>query len=284
MKQLFFILLFVFFRIAGSSQAPPPPPPPPPGSGAFEEMPQFPGGETAFFQFLHDSIHYPIIEKEKGLQGTVYVSFVVEKDGSISSIQTVKAVPGAPGLSREAERVIGLMPKWTPGKLNGRIVRVQVTQPIKFVLDNDSPQIPQQNIAPQEQAGHPASAADSLPPMDKPGLVTDIGDTQIYSYAEHLAEFPGGSSAFVEYMRTNIQYPKEAREKGQQGTVYVQFVVEKDGSISNATVVRDVPDAPELSVEAVRVILNMPKWKPATMKGKVIRVSVTQPVKFSLPN
>lgn len=153
---IFFLLLAGSLRgIAQNSDTlPPPPPPPPPPHGTVtvqnvsdtnavfsyaEQMPQFPGGQAAFFKFLQDSIRYPIIEKENGLQGTVYVSFVVEKDGSITSIQTVKGVPGAPGLSREAERVIGLMPKWTPGKLNGKPVRVNITQPIKFVLPADTP-------------------------------------------------------------------------------------------------------------------------------------------------
>lgn len=117
-------------------------PPPPPPADSFimkEEMPQFPGGPTAFLQFLRDSIRYLVIEKEKGLQGTVYVQFTVEKDGSITDVKTVKGVPGAPGLSKEAERVIGLMPKWTPGKLNGKPVRVVITQPIKFILKEDPP-------------------------------------------------------------------------------------------------------------------------------------------------
>lgn len=293
-----FLLLAGAVRgIAQNNDTPPPPPPPSvtvqtqtvarDSSPVFtyaEQMPEFPGGQNAFFEYLKNEIHYPPLAKEKNHQGTVYVQFIVEKDGSISNVKLMKGVKDAPELSEEAVRVIEAMPKWTPGRMRGIPVRVTITQPVKFVLTKDSPQSPQKNIAPQEQASRPASAADSLPPMVKSGLVTDIGDTQIYSYAEHLAEFPGGSPAFEEYMRTNIQYPKEARDKGRQGTVYVQFVVEKDGRISNAIAVRGVPDAPELSTEAVRVIMNMPKWKPATMKGKVIRVSVTQPVNFSLPN
>lgn len=99
-----------------------------------EVMAEFPGGQAAFYKYLQESIHYPAEEAKAGLQGTVYVSFVIEKDGSVSNIKVLKGVRDAPGLDAEAVRVIALMPKWSPGKMNGKAVRVSVTQPIKFVL------------------------------------------------------------------------------------------------------------------------------------------------------
>lgn len=84
-----------------------------------EKAATFPGGEQAFFKYLQENIHYPLIEKENGKQGTVFVNFVVEKDGSISNVTCVKGVPGAPGLGKEACRVIAAMPKWTPGEIGG---------------------------------------------------------------------------------------------------------------------------------------------------------------------
>lgn len=128
-----------------------PPPPPPPGvsgnviapeagrdSGEVlmyaEEMPEFPGGLSAFQNYLGRTIQYPQMEKEMGHQGTVYIGFVVEKDGSISDVRVMKDVPGAQGLTKEALRVIGAMPHWKPGKMNGKPVRVNITQPVKFTL------------------------------------------------------------------------------------------------------------------------------------------------------
>ena len=100
-----------------------------------EEMPAFAnGGEAGFQKYLAEHINYPQMEKDQGKEGTVYVYFEVGKDGSIGNVKTVKAVPGAPGFSREAERVIKGMPKWTPGKMNGRDVKVSMTVPVKFVL------------------------------------------------------------------------------------------------------------------------------------------------------
>jgi protein TonB len=100
-----------------------------------EQMPEYPGGKEAFNKYLMTTVRYPQAEKETMKQGTVYVQFTVEKDGSITDVHTTKEVPEAPGLSAEAIRVMSNMPGWTPGKVNGKPVRVQVTQPIRFVLD-----------------------------------------------------------------------------------------------------------------------------------------------------
>ncbi len=99
-----------------------------------ETMPEFPG---SFNQYLIDNIKYPLAEKKAGKQGTVYVSFVVEKDGTITNVRIKKGIEGAPGLSEEAIRVIKLMPNWTPGKLNGHPVRIEMTQPIRFYLTGE---------------------------------------------------------------------------------------------------------------------------------------------------
>jgi protein TonB len=99
-----------------------------------EVMPEFlPKGE--FYKFLAQNIRYPIAEKKKKIQGVVYVSFIIEKDGSVSNVQLVKEVLNGPGLSTEAIRVISIMPNWKPGEMNGHPVRVQLVQPVKFVLN-----------------------------------------------------------------------------------------------------------------------------------------------------
>lgn len=96
-----------------------------------------PGGQEAFLKYLRDSTQFPFAESLAKKQGTIYVCFTVEKDGSISEVRVVKAVPNAPGFSREAIRVISTMPKWTPGQIDGKVVRVTMTQPIKFVLQDN---------------------------------------------------------------------------------------------------------------------------------------------------
>ena len=97
-----------------------------------EQMPQFPGGQQALFEYLSKNIKYPVIAEENGVQGRVIVTFVVERDGSITDVKVVKSVD--PSLDKEAQRVVKAMPHWIPGKQNGCAVRVQYTVPVKFRL------------------------------------------------------------------------------------------------------------------------------------------------------
>ena len=102
----------------------------------------------------------------------------------------------------------------------------------------------------------------------------------VFWVAEKMPEFPGGNGAVAEYVRENMKYPAIAKEKGTQGRVIVQFVVNRDGSIVDAKVVRSVD--PYLDKEALRVINTMPKWKPGMQRGKPVRVKFTVPVMFRL--
>jgi TonB family protein len=97
-----------------------------------EQLPQYPGGDDERIYFINSNLKYPLIAKEKGIQGTVYVSFVIEEDGSINDVKVVKGIGG--GCDEECVKVVISMPKWIPAKLNGKPVRVQFTMPIKFVL------------------------------------------------------------------------------------------------------------------------------------------------------
>ena len=98
-----------------------------------EQMPSFPGGEAALMKYLSSHINYPSIARENGIQGTVVVQFVVNTDGTIVNVKPVGQKKGG-GLEEEAVRVVKSMPNWTPGKQNGRAVRVQFSLPIRFKL------------------------------------------------------------------------------------------------------------------------------------------------------
>lgn len=117
--------------------APPPPPAPKPEVATkifdvVEEMPSFPGGNGALMSYLANNIKYPVVAQENGVQGRVTVSFVVERDGSISDVRVARSVD--PSLDREAQRVVKSMPRWKPGKQNGSAVRVKYTVPVVFRL------------------------------------------------------------------------------------------------------------------------------------------------------
>lgn len=97
-----------------------------------EKMPQFPGGDAALLKFIGNSIKYPVIAQENGIQGRVVVSFVVNRDGSVVDAEVMRSID--PSLDREALRVVGTMPKWSPGEQRGKPVRVKYTVPIQFRL------------------------------------------------------------------------------------------------------------------------------------------------------
>ena len=97
-----------------------------------EQMPSFPGGPSALMRYLSENIKYPVVAQENGVQGRVVVSFVVERDGSITDVKVARSVD--PSLDREAMRVVRSMPHWIPGKQNGSAVRVKYNVPVSFRL------------------------------------------------------------------------------------------------------------------------------------------------------
>jgi TonB family protein len=189
-----------------------------------EKMPQF-IGDGGYSGYLKKNLKYPIVEKETGKQGVVYIYFVVEKDGSITNVKEKKGVAGAPGLTKEAIRVISAMPKWKPGEMNGHPVRVEMVQPVKFVIENSPP---------------PHTTKYTNP------------------------AFPGGDTALAAYLKKNLVYPKKEKKHHVEGTVVVSFFVEADGTIYHVTAKSEVPGAPGLTEEAIRLVENMPHWIPGT--------------------
>lgn len=105
-------------------------------------------------------------------------------------------------------------------------------------------------------------------------------DDKPFDVVEQMPEFPGGQEALMKFLSESVKYPKEASKDGIQGRVVVQFVVEKDGSISEVEVVKKVNE--HLDAEAVRVVNAMPKWKPGKQKGENVRVKYTLPISFRL--
>ena len=221
---------------------------------AVEEAAMFPGGMEAMMKYLQENIKYPEQAKNNGVQGRVIVQFVVNKDGSISNDTVVRSVD--PLLDAEAIRVVRNMPNWTPGKQRGEAVRVRFTLPVTFRLDGEGSK-----------------------PVQKQVTVENAGE-EIFSVVEQMPEYPGGERELMKFLAMNIKYPKEAQEQGKQGRVIVQFVVEKDGSITDAKILKTVD--PQLDAEALRVVNAMPNWTPGKQRGKEVRVIHALPIIFRL--
>ena len=105
-------------------------------------------------------------------------------------------------------------------------------------------------------------------------------EAQIFTVVESMPDFPGGDEARIKYLNENIKYPQMARESGIQGRVFVTFVVEKDGSVTDVRVLRGIGGG--CDEEAIRVIKNMPKWDAGKQRGKPVRVQFNMPILFKL--
>ena len=184
---------------------------------------------------------------------------VVTKEGDIAEAKVVRGVD--PLLDAEALRVINInsMPKWKPGKQKGEAVNVKYTIPVMFKLTGDNSSDKKEADTQQE---------------------VKVDENGIHQVCEEMPEFPGGMQECMKWLGKNIKYPTTAQEKGIQGRVIMQFVVERDGSITEPKVVRGVD--PDLDKEALRVISIMPNWKPGKHKGEAVRVKYTLPVMYRL--
>ncbi len=150
---------------------------------------------------------------------------------------------------------------------------IQTTE-VLVIVENTA-NVKEATVAPSEET-HERYVIKAPPPMIEEVVV----ETEIVDFAEKMPEYPGGSKAMMAYLNKNVKYPVRPQETGIQGRVIVQFVVERDGSISNLIVVRSVD--PDLDKEALRVIEAMPKWTPGLQNGKPVRVKYTLPVYFKL--
>lgn len=212
----------------------------------------FPGGYTAFMQFLAQNIKYPTGAKSKKIQGRSVITFMVNADGTLSDFKVAKAV--GYGIDEEAIRVLKTSPKWQPATRNGKAIRSQYSVPVNFALD-----------------------ANSIGSVKPQGL---INNDAVFTAVEQSPSFPGGDEAFGSFLAKNIKYPKEAKENNIQGRVIATFIVEQDGSLSNIRIVRGIGGGAD--EEAVRVLAISPKWIAGVQNGYKVRVQYTVPINFAL--
>lgn len=220
---------------------------------SMQHPPTYPGGIAALYKFLGQNIQYPKEAAAKNIQGNVLVSFMVNKDGSVSDIKVDRKIGG--GTDEEAVRVLKMMKKWTPGTENGKAVKVAYKMPVKFTLDKGT-------------NGKPALGNN----QDK--VARNEPKTK------NLPSYPDGIQALYKFLGQNIKYPKEAVAKNIQGNVFVSFMVEADGSIKDIKVMKGIGGGAD--EEAVRVVKLMKKWNPAEKDGEPVRSAYSLPIKFTL--
>jgi TonB family protein len=213
-----------------------------------DKAPNYPGGIEFLFQFIGNNIKYrDVNDYPDPKQRRVLIQFIVEPDGALSNIKAVRGTNDS--LNREAVRVISLSPKWEPGYKDGKAVRVYYVVPVPFGRSE----------------------------------LHDSYSDEVYPEVTRDPRFPGGPDAFNKFINANLRYPKEDREKGVSGKVIVQFVVEKNGSLSNFKALSGPSEA--MKTEAVRLLSLSPKWYAGVWEGnKFVRTQYTAPVIFTLDN
>ena len=137
------------------------------------------------------------------------------------------------------------------------------------------------NISCSQGASEKQDAKEETVAPDSVAAPTDgVAKDEVFMVAEQMPEFPGGMKELLKFLQNNLKYPENAMKNNVQGRVIVQFVVEKDGTLTEFKVARSVD--PDLDAEALRVLQIMPKWKPGMQRGKIVRVKFTVPVSFKL--
>jgi len=160
-----------------------------------------------------------------------------------------------------------------------------VVKPDNEVREKDPPTEKQLEVADpgqKEQKGDPNQEVRIDEPVGNADVknVTEATDNQVFTAVEIQPEYPGGEAGLAKFLQKNIRYPSIAKENNIQGKVYIQFVVERDGSLTDIKVIREPGSG--TGDEAVRVLKISPHWKPGVQNGKPVRVQFTLPVNFSL--
>jgi TonB family protein len=215
-----------------------------------------PGGFAKWSGFFKNNFKYPQDEINGGSQGIVAVSFILSETGAIESPSiygngTMNGTTASDACKKEALRVLSMMPKMDPILKDGKPQRVQFTLPVFL-----STLIPHVFLESTTYAEAP------LP------------------YSEKMPEFKGGYDDMLNYIGKNMHYPEAAVKEGIQGSVFVKFVVDKTGKLTNIEVERGIGGG--CDEEAQRIIKSMPNWNPGLQSGNPVNVIEQVPIKFKL--
>ncbi len=253
-KVIVILLISNGIAVAQSDSAASPKPAPTKRSDVYtyvEQMPAFIGGEEAMKQYLRQNLKYPEAAKKDNIQGKVFITFIVEGDGKITEANVLRGIGG--GCDDEALRVINAMPRWNPGKQNGKTIAVRFNLPISFRLLEDN----------------------------TPKTTVIAAKDSIYEKVSERAKYAGGDEARKDFLNYNLRYPPIALSSKIQGKVTVRFVVHADCSLDGFQVMKGIGGGCE--TEAKRVVSSMPNWVPAKRNGVNVSSYTELTINFVLP-
>jgi TonB family protein len=208
-----------------------------------EDVPAFQGAPASSFDnWVVSQVKYPAEAVAKGVYGRVYVNLTVELDGSITNIKLVNSPNSV--LSEEVLRVVRSSPKWDPPK----------------------------NPAVDEAYKYDIAIRFKLP--------DNISDGKAYVVVEKMPQFPGGDAKLLDFIQINTHYPDSAKAKNIQGKVIIRFIVNPDGNVEDAMVLKGIH--PLLDEEAIRVVNILPVFTPGSQGGRPVNVYYMVPITFTL--
>ncbi|MCD6066118.1 MAG: energy transducer TonB [Bacteroidetes bacterium] len=221
-------------------------------------MPEFPGGMQKMMNFLQENMTFPQRAKENGIQGKVYIKYIVNPKGKIEDVSIMRS-SGSVLLDSEAIRVISIMPDWKPGKQNGKEVPVYFNLPISFKAET--------NIS---GTGGFYPSYKYIPPdiifCDLYGNVIRSTDGKF----QKLPEFSGGLDGLMEFVKASVQCDAQTIKNKKSSDVYIKFVIDASGEVSKPEVLIS-SGSDSLDMEAIRIAKTLPKWKPAIKEGQPVK-------------
>ena len=240
-----------------------------------EKMPVFPGGDSAMFAFINSNLLLPESLKNDTVKGTVFASFVVKYSGKITDATIVRGLK--PDLDKEVLRVITNMPAWTPAEHNGKKVNVRYTIPVKFAIT------PKNRINNKITSNQPGISGfdDQIHPDIPEKKSSDKNKEKVYEAGDvdRMPSYPGGTDNMLKHLAQKVNYPRSAMKDKVTGTVFVCFIVERDGSITDIEVTKGVRE--DLDKTVIQAVSTFPTFIPGEKNGEKVRVKFKIPVRFS---
>ncbi|MGV3642502.1 MAG: TonB family protein [Adhaeribacter sp.] len=251
------------------------------------QIPEFPGGKAALYNFLKRNLKYPPEAIRNKIAGQAIMEVVLDDQGRVDQVKALQSDHDA--LAREGVRVLKSMPPWQPSVASkGNPTRLIF--PFLFGLDSNK-NMPALRLPELRQ---PYSLHETVIVIGYAGLVSgkDVmqksvtpsprysRDSKIFSFVEQIARFPGGDVAMNKFIATNLKYPAESLKNKLEGLVVAQFVVDRNGQIHDATIVKSLDAATD--AEALRLVKSFPDFEPAKQNGRPVEFRYTLPIRFSL--
>lgn len=218
----------------------------------FKQAPTFRSVEQAaqpkydLVAYIREHMIYPPDAQKNNIEGEVTVRFIVNEDGSVSNTEIIRGKELGYGIPEEAISVFNSLPKWWPTMQNGKVVSAYYVVSVNFSQNNTGIQ---------------------------------LGEIETFQCGGDVASPPYD---IKKYIKEQLRYPKAAQQVNIEGRVYISFIVNRDGTLSDFEVRKGKELGYGLPEEALRVVRSMPKWKPAMQDGEAVKSYYTLPVPFIL--